>query len=167
MNSQKYCCTRPGDTCTGGYSVGDARCTGHNWPKPKPVPRSETCNGKCPEDSPSNITNAEGKTICAQPWADKQCDPDTQYKCGNVCVGKYNRCYCRTGQERVTLLSNSPYYCCNKPGDYCTGGGDSDASCIIGTPLPRSEMCYGKCPEDSPSIPCTGSQASPRIFWDH
>ena len=44
ISSPSYCCTATGDKCTGGWWF-DATCS-----RGQPVPRSETCNNKCPAE---------------------------------------------------------------------------------------------------------------------
>ena len=79
--------------------------------------------------------------------ADKKCEW-SEYKCGNVCVGNTQHCYC----GNVTLSRHSSYYCCLASEESCTykytwGGA---ATCRKGTPVPRIKTCNGKCPVDSP-----------------
>ena len=86
------------------------------------------------------------RQVCGEKEADKKCDED-EYKCGDLCV--YYRYSCSCGN--ITLTTYSTSYCCTAPEDTCTGGGYRDATCSRGTPVPRSETCNDKCPEDSPS----------------
>ena len=164
-----YCCLDPGDTCTYDYyydydridSDGDAYnpvCS-----RGQPVQRSETCNGACPVDSPSSTTDAQGHTTCDCPEEDGwqkcdgkcgykwqctgQCDPD-QYKCGDVCVGRWSPCSC----GGVILTKYNPSYCCLDLGDKCTydyidseNGDDAENTvCSRGKPVP---------------VPCRGVEA--------
>ena len=173
--SPEYCCLAPGDNCTtidyeGVCSQGVV------------VPKTETCFGACHEDSPSNTTDAQGHTtchcpntrgwkkcedFCAYKWhsCTQQCDPDTQFKCGDVCVtpsssGSGYNCPC----GNVTLYKHSSDYCCLEPGHRCTyftmseEGTASYANCSSGTPVPKAQSCYGTCPDNSPST-TTISQA--------
>ena len=100
------------------------------------------------------------RQVSGEKETDKKCDPDDQYKCGDVCVKKTSSCHC----GNVTLSKYSPSYCCTQPGDSCTRVGYRDATCSRGTPVPRSETCNDKCPEDSPS---NTTIAEGKIVCDH
>ena len=86
--SPDYCCTAPGGQCTYDYIniAGDAVnpvCSGG-----QPVPRSETCNGACHEDSPANTTDADGHTTCDCPNEDGWTNKASSCSCGNFTISK-------------------------------------------------------------------------------
>ena len=171
--SSYYCCIDPGDSCTYDYIEYGVLYDDPVIPvcsRGQPVPRTQTCNGACPEKSPNNTSDAWGQITCDCPdefgWekcGDKcgytwqctqECDPTGfQWKCGDVCTFANWSCLC----GNVTLGRHSPEYCCLEPGDTCTydyinGYGNAvNPICSRGQPVPRSETCHGGCPEDSRS----------------
>ena len=131
-----YCCTKPGDKCKGGGWSGI--CSSGT-----PVPRSETCNGKCPKDSPSNTTNAKGKIVCDY---NMECLYDKRhYMCGDICTDYQSTCIC--GGTNLTYR-HTQHYCCIKSDEDCHPG-NQVTECRTGKVLHRSEPCYGVCNENS------------------
>ena len=73
-----------------------------------------------------------------------------QYKCGDLCVSKWWGCEC----GGVSLLIDSPRYCCVPEGDSCSHDGiDStygarNAECSTGHAVDKIEPCSGVCPDN-------------------
>ena len=107
-----------------------------------------------------NITKV---TSQLSPWFPEQCDHSIQYKCGEICLSQWSRCYC--GEEDWSWFDDreDKRYCCVPPGgSHCTKVGQGDASwqfhvsCSSGVLLPWCSLCHGT----SGSSPVTSSVTS-------
>ena len=81
--SSDYCCIDPGDTCTYDYIEYGVLYDDPVIPvcsRGQPVPRTQTCNGACPEKSPNNTSDAWGQITCDCP------DEFGWGKCGDVWI---------------------------------------------------------------------------------
>ena len=86
--SSEYCCLEPGDNCTYDYIDSEGNAVNPICSIGQPVPRTQTCQGECPDDGPSNSTDAQGDTTCDCP------DKDGWKKCGDGDTCRYNTHFC-------------------------------------------------------------------------
>merc|ERR1711884_779505 len=106
------------DTCTvGGYDWDEHIQHRTTCSRGQAVSRSQTCNGACPDDSPSNTTNAEGKIICDY---NMECPFDMgYYMCGDICTHYKSPCIC--GDTTITYRHTN-HYCCVPQDEDCSIG---------------------------------------------
>ena len=89
------------------------------------------------------IHNITEITSQLSPWFPEQCDYELNFKCGDMCLSQWSRCYC--GGEDWSWFDDKEdkRYCCVPPGSQCTKVDQNNVNCSSGVLLPWCTLCHG------------------------
>ena len=74
-----------------------------------------------------------------------ECDWESQFLCGDKCLGIQNTCYC--GSYSIPYNQTNAYYCCQEPNTSCETW-NGNVLCQ-GEPLVWNQQCHGSCTQEA------------------